>query len=128
METFKICGFAVICVMMVLLLRQQRSEYAIFAGIFGGVVLVGYAISSYVPTLAYMIDSMNESALAPYAKTLLKAVGIGFVVQISADMCRDAGEGGIAAKLEMAGKAEILVLSLPLIKELLALARGVISS
>lgn len=128
MVALKICGFAIICVMMILLLRQQRIEYAIYAGLFSGVVLIGYAISSYVPTLTYMTEVMNESALAPYAQTLLKAVGIGFVVQISADMCRDTGESGIASKLEIAGKAEILILCLPLIKELLALARGVITA
>lgn len=75
MLVMKMCGFAILCVMLILLLRQQRGEYAILTGLAGGMVLIGYALSSYLPVLKYMTTLMNESALAPYAETLLKAIG-----------------------------------------------------
>ncbi|NLK39195.1 MAG: stage III sporulation protein AD [Clostridiales bacterium] len=127
MVTMKICGFAILCVMLILLLRQQRSEYALLVGLAGGIMLIGYALSAYLPVLKYMTDLMNESALAPYAETLFKAIGVGFVVQTSAELCRDTGENSMATKLELAGKAEVLIICLPLIKEIVDLARGAIS-
>ena len=48
-------------------------------------------------------------------------------VQFSAELCRDAGESAIASKLELVGKAEIIILALPLVRELLGLAGGLMS-
>lgn len=126
MPVLKLCGFAVLCVLLMMLLRQQRSEYALLVGLAGGVMILGYVLSAYLPTVQYMTALVGESALAPYAETLLKAMGVGLAVQISADICRDTGESGMAQKLELVGKAEIMVLCLPLIREIVDLAKGVI--
>ena len=45
-------------------------------------------------------------------------------MQFSAELCRDAGESAIASKLELVGKAEIILLCLPLLRELIGLAAG----
>ena len=48
---------------------------------------------------------------------LLKTLGVCFLTQLSADSCRDAGEGALAAKVELAGKLFIVILALPLFQQ-----------
>jgi stage III sporulation protein AD len=49
-----------------------------------------------------------------YLTTLLKILGIAYIAEFGAQICRDAGEGTIASKIEMVGKILILVLALPI--------------
>jgi stage III sporulation protein AD len=47
---------------------------------------------------------------------LLKALGVAFLTETAASVCRDSGETGLATWVEIAGKLEILLLSFPLIR------------
>jgi stage III sporulation protein AD len=49
-----------------------------------------------------------------YLVTLLKILGIAYIAEFGAQICRDAGEGTIASKIELAGKILILLLALPI--------------
>lgn len=52
-------------------------------------------------------------------RLMLKALGIAFLVAVSASFCRDLGENGIAEKIELCGKSAVLALSLPVLTEIL---------
>ena len=67
------------------------------------------------------------TALKAEGEILLKALGIASAAQITADICRDAGEAAIAGQVEMLGRAEILLLSLPLAMQILTVARDLLS-
>lgn len=53
---------------------------------------------------------------------VLKIVGVSYVFGISSDLCREIGEGGIAAAILTVGRVEIILLSLPAISEIISLA------
>ena len=46
-------------------------------------------------------------------------VGIAYISEFSANLCKDAGYGGIASQIEMFGKLSILAMSLPVLTTLL---------
>jgi len=50
-----------------------------------------------------------------YLQTLLRIVGLAYLAEFGAQVCRDAGEGNIAARIEFAAKVIILVLAVPII-------------
>ena len=56
-----------------------------------------------------------------YFSTLLKIIGIAYIAEFGAEVCRDAGEGAIASKVELAGKVIIIILAVPIITSLLDL-------
>ena len=39
-----------------------------------------------------------------YLKTILKIIGIAYIAEFGAQITRDAGQGAIASKIELAGK------------------------
>jgi stage III sporulation protein AD len=50
-----------------------------------------------------------------YLNTVLKIIGIAYVTEFGAQVCRDAGEGAVAGKIEFAGKILIMVMAIPII-------------
>ncbi|HCX49180.1 MAG TPA: stage III sporulation protein AD, partial [Bacillus sp. (in: Bacteria)] len=50
-----------------------------------------------------------------YVETLLKIIGIAYIAEFGAQITKDAGQGAIASKIELAGKILILVMAIPIL-------------
>ena len=61
-----------------------------------------------------------------YVQILFKALGICLITQIACDACRDLGETAVASKVEAAGKISVLLISLPLFEQILAVVGSLI--
>ena len=62
-------------------------------------------------------SGLEEGHLLP----LLKVLAVTQITRITAELCRDAGERGLAAKLELCGAAVSLICILPLVEQALKL-------
>jgi stage III sporulation protein AD len=120
----KYCGIALVALAAVLILKGQKSEFTNMVTFATAVILFGIAAAEIFPTLKLLSETIKGTKFEGYMSTLLKALGITLAVQFSSELCRDAGETSIASKLELIGKAQILLLCFPLINELIALAVG----
>ena len=49
----------------------------------------------------------------------LKVIGITYICEFCANLCRDAGYGSIAGQIELSGKLSVLMLGLPILLTLL---------
>ncbi len=125
-EMIKICGVALTGLVAVSIMRGMKHDFSAFAGIATGLVLLGFAIGALYPLVEYIKKITAESGFALYMETILKALGIAVVAESAADICRDFGESAIAARVEFAAKSLIMLLSLPVVESLLALAFGVL--
>ena len=56
----------------------------------------------------------------------MKVVGIGYLGGISSDVCKEIGEAGVAKGISVAARLEILLISLPFVKDLLELSVSLI--
>ena len=52
-------------------------------------------------------------------KQLLRVCGVSLLMDFAAQTCRDAGENGLAMKVELAGRITLIALSLPFMQALL---------
>ncbi|MFQ8926915.1 MAG: SpoIIIAC/SpoIIIAD family protein [Evtepia gabavorous] len=99
-------------------------------GGFGGGGLRASAVE-YPALLETIRDVMEELAdLADISPTVLRpmlqTVGLALVTKLAASLCRDAGEGGVASFVEVAGAAAAVLVSLPLLKMVLQLVMGLL--
>jgi len=118
MNIIAICGILVIAVYLVVVLRQHRPEMALALTVLVGVGVMTVVLFQVLPVLDTLRQMMDQTGLAgEYGTILLKALGICLLTQITADACKDAGEAGLAAKAELAGKVMLLILSLPLFQK-----------
>ncbi len=124
MTVIKLCGIAVLGLIAVVLLKGLRAEYAVFAAIITGIVLLGAVLSEFFSVMDYVEEMTALTGFSLYFEVILKAMGIGLISEVTADICRDNGAGAIASKVEFGAKMAILVLSLPILKKLLDLIAG----
>lgn len=61
----------------------------------------------------------NANLNMVYVETILKIIGIAYIAEFGAQITRDAGQGAIAAKIELAGKVLILVMAIPILTVLI---------
>ena len=115
-------GLSLVATMLAIVMRQHRPEMAVLLTIAVGLML--FAVFSQ--KLAGVIDvltGLSKIAALPSGTMmlLLRVVGISYLTEFAAQMCRDAGESGIASKVELGGRLLILVLSIPILVALLQL-------
>ena len=73
-------------------------------------------------------DMANRVGLeSQYLHMVIKIIGVAYLSQFASELCRDAGEGSMASKIELAGKVMILTLSMPVIYRLLDLVSDIIN-
>ncbi len=126
-SAIQICGFAILGVIVVVILRVFRPEYATVAGIVAGVILLGWTISSVSAVLDSVTALAENTGFSVYSSVILKSLGIGILAQTTADICRDSGVGAVGAKVEFAAKILILLMCVPILQTLMELIEGFLS-
>ena len=122
---FKICGGALLCAVAIVLLRSVKSELLPLQWT-GTMVLCGASLLLWQPVLVWLGELCSTAGVGDEATLLLKGLGVAVLTQLCAELCRQSGESALANGVEMAGRAEILLLCLPMLKDLVALSRTLI--
>ena len=108
---------------LALILGQYRPEFRMLVTAAVTLLLMAMVLEQLSPVLEQLCSTMELTGLTgDYAAVLFKAVGICLLTQLAGDVCRDSGESSIASKIELAGRAAILLTAMPLIQEVLAWA------
>lgn len=122
----KLLGGAILAVMILVILRKESAEVASVAKMCAGVIFAVACVAAMSPIVEYVGELSQgfgaDDGVQQAAMILLKALGISILTHITATVCRDAGEGSIAYYVESGGKIEIILLSLPLLRELVNVA------
>ena len=113
---------AILAVVVLLVLRQAKPEWGIPVRLAATLTAMGVILSlagQVITTLSDLSVSLGTTALDGESWTLvLRALGLAFLTEVTASVCRDSGEGTLAGWVETAGKLEILLLSFPLIRSM----------
>ena len=127
MTSLKICMLALLCVALALIVKQWKGDFLPLLHV-GTVVVFGiFAIGAIAPVVSYLKTLIGASAATEHVGILLKALCVAILTHICADICRECGEGAAATGVELTGKAEILLLSLPLVNEILEAAQQLLT-
>ena len=126
-DIFKILAILLVSAVMGLILKKKNSEYAILVSVAAGVITASVILKGLAASFGAIKSQIESYGLeAEYFKIAIKALGIGYVTSFIADICRDSGQTALATKAELAGKAAIFTLSLPLLISVLNIAVGLI--
>jgi stage III sporulation protein AD len=120
MDIIQIVMVGIIAAILAVLLRDERPEIAFVISIVTGLVIFVFLISklnSVMSVLKYFAAKANIDVL--YFSTILKVIAIAYITEFGAQICRDAGEGAIASKVEFAGKVLIMVIAIPILAALM---------
>lgn len=127
MNIMAIITAALVAAVLSAVLKQYKPEYSMFISIITGVLVLAAVIAAIQPILSLLNELAEQTGGSVYAEVLLKALAICYITQLARDCCRDAGENAIAGKLETAGKVAIIIISTPMLRELVDTVSGFIS-
>ena len=111
----KIVVLAVVGVFFIVLLKEQKASMAFVLSMAVCVILIFYIVDYG----AILLEGLNVfqgyfDTSGYYIKLILKMVGITYLCEFGTQVCKDAGQGAIAAQVEMFGKIIILITGLPI--------------
>lgn len=120
MEIIKIVGIALIALVIIIMLKQYRPEYAIFISILTGILIL-ILVMDRLTGIINLIQSIEDkfSINTQFIAVLIKITGIAFLSEFAVSICKDSGEAAIASKIEIGSKIIIISMSIPIISSLL---------
>lgn len=120
MEIIKIIGIALVALIIIIMLKQYRPEYAIFISLLTGALIL-LLVMDRLTGIINLIQSIQDkfSINTQFIALLIKITGIAFLSEFAVSICKDSGEGAIASKIELGSKIIIISMSIPIISSLL---------
>lgn len=116
MDILQIVGLGLVATFLVVLLQEQKSSLSFLLTVFVGCtifLLLVDQISNILLTLREMAEGAHIQMV--YLEMMLKIIGIAYIAEFAAQISKDAGQGAIAAKIELGGKIVILALAVPIL-------------
>lgn len=125
---FKLVGIAIIGVITVSLLKTAKPEFAVFATIATGVVMVVTMLSALQSVILSFDDIVKKSGIDDSIFTaVLKIIGIGYLTEYSSSVATDAGCASIAQKLGFGGKIVIFLMSISIVTALIDVVSALVN-
>ncbi|SFP91071.1 stage III sporulation protein AD [Caldicoprobacter faecalis] len=115
-EVFQLVGLGIVAAILALVLKQHKPELGLFIAIAAGAIIL-LMVTGRLVAIVTVLDDMARRANLDQAhlSVVLKAIGIAYITEFGAQVCKDAGENSIASKIELGGKIIILSLTLPIL-------------
>lgn len=121
-EIIKIIGIGLVALVIIIILKQYKPEYAIYVSIIAGILILFLAIEKLTGIIELLQSISNKTYInQQFLGILLKITGIAFLTEFAVSVCSDAGEKAIASKIEIGSKVIIITMSMPIITSLLEL-------
>ena len=116
MEIIQIIGLGFMVTLLILGIKQQRPEIAVQLSLALATIIFLMVLTKINIVLDLFRDMAAKANISSmYLNTILKIIGIAYVTEFGAQVCRDAGEGAVAGKIEFAGKVLVMVMAIPII-------------
>ena len=121
-ELTKIIGIGLLTLVIIIILKQYKPEFAIYASIIAGILILVIAFEKMTGIIELLQTISNKTYInKSFLTILIKITGIAFLTEFAVSICSDAGEKAIASKIEIGSKIIIITMSMPIITSLLKL-------
>ena len=129
MEVIKIIGIALIALIIIILLKQYRPEFAVYISLLTGVLILDLVMDQLAGVISLLQSLANKTSVnMTFLSLLIKITGIAFLSEFAVSICKDSGEGAIASKIEVGSKIVIISMSIPIISSLLEIILKILPS
>ena len=120
MDIIKIIGIGLIALIIIILLKQYKPEFAIYISLLTGALIL-LLLTDQLTGIVNLMQSIAGKANinGQFLSLLIKITGIAFLSEFAVSICKDSGEGAIASKIELGSKIVIISMSIPIISSLL---------
>ena len=103
-------------VLLAIQFKGTKAEYATYIGLAVSIIIfcfsmrqMGTITEQFLKIRTYLNGSER------YLSILFKVIGITYICEFSADICRDAGYQAVAGQIEVLGKLTVMFAGLPIL-------------
>lgn len=116
MDVLQIVALGLTATVLIVVVKSQRPDLAVLLSVAAGAIIFLLVLGK-IGSIIDVIKDLSERAgiSMVYLGTILKIVGIAYIAEFGSQICRDAGEGAVASKIEFAAKILIMVLAVPIV-------------
>ena len=120
MDIIKIIGIGFTALIVIILLKQYKPEFAVYVSLIAGAITL-FLVFSKLDGIIDLLQSLANTAgvNSQFLSILIKITGIAVLTEFAVSICNDSGESAIASKVDLGGKVIIISLSIPIISSLL---------
>jgi len=120
MEIIKIIGIGIMALIIIIILKQYKPEFAVYTSIIAGIAILLLSLSQMSGVINLLKDiSSRANISSEFLGIILKITGIAILTEFAVSICQDSGESAIANKIDIGGKIMIITMSIPIISSLL---------
>lgn len=116
MEIAKVALIGIIGVLLAIQFKSQKTEYSLYIGFAVSLIIFAYAVR-LLQVILSRIEALRGflQSSGVYLETLLKVVGITYLCEFAAGICKDAGYSSISGQIEVFGKLTVLFAGMPIL-------------
>ena len=120
MEIVRIIGVGLIALVIIIILKQYKSEFTIYVALIAGAIIL-FMVMDRLAGIVNLLSNLarGTSINSEFITILLKVTGIAMLTEFAVSICKDSGESAIANKIDLGGKIVIISISIPIITALL---------
>lgn len=125
----KIAGVCICSVCASLIIGDRYRGAAILCSVTAFISAVCFLLGGAISDTVSALESIyGGTYFNEYAGVLIKALGIAYITCAASEVCTAAGEGMLARIIGIGGRAELLILCVPMITKLLNIASGMLEN
>ncbi|MBE5952792.1 MAG: stage III sporulation protein AD [Lachnospiraceae bacterium] len=120
-----VMAFIIIAVILAISLKSKSPEFSSLISVALGITVISLCVSK----LRVIVDNLREITNyididKTYIAILIKLIGIAYICEFAAGISKDAGYGAVASQIELIGKLTMLMVSLPILMQLVESIAG----
>ena len=120
MEIIKIIGIGLVALILIIILKQYKPEFAIYVSLLAGALILALIFSKISGIIDLINNLTNKISIhKEFVTLLIKITGIAILTEFAVSICKDSGETAIASKVDMGGKVIMVSMTIPIMAGLL---------
>lgn len=112
--------FAVVASILAGQIKSVKSGFDTYIAVAACLVILGFILSK-LSVVVNVIERLQGYIAIDwtYMEILLKIVGISYITQFCADICRECGYNAISSQIQIFGKISVMLVSMPVVLALI---------
>jgi stage III sporulation protein AD len=127
MDIVKIAMIGISGVLLAMMLKQHKGEYALYLGLTTAILILIFSVDRLSLVMETIRQIQTYTGLnSQFIKIMIKMIGITYVAEFAAGICKDAGFSSVGNQIEMFGKFSIMAVSVPILLTLIETIEGLL--
>ncbi len=115
-EIIKVGLLGILGVLLALQFKANKPEYGMYIGFAISILIFCYGLQqaqAVIQQFELIRGILGEAQ--EYLTILLRVIGVTYICEFSAGICKDAGYGSVAEQIEIMGKLSVMIAGIPIL-------------